>query len=159
ANTIRKDNPSLRIHPSGPGDFEGLRSIVDQLDSLEDIGTGMRPKELLRVVLGEVAPGSKVEPAISLKGDISELLFGLYEDGIIQMMVEGGASVAHEFHSKGLVDEYIFYISPTIIGGSNGVPLMAGEGAIDLDSSWKGQITQVRRFGPDIRITVLPQSG
>ncbi len=159
ANTIRKDNPSLRIHPSGPGSFEGLRSIADNLEALEDIGTGKRPKELARIVLGNIVPGSKVEPASSFTGDISQLLLGLNDDGIIQLMVEGGAYVAYEFHSRGLVDEYVFYISPTIIGGSNGVPLMDGEGAVDLNSSFKGQITQVRRFGPDIRITVLPQSG
>jgi diaminohydroxyphosphoribosylaminopyrimidine deaminase/5-amino-6-(5-phosphoribosylamino)uracil reductase len=131
AGTVRADDPSLTVrHVEG--------------------------RDPLRVVLGEAPPGAKVAPALEFKGDLDELLDELGNRGILQALVEGGATVAGKFHRAGLVDHYIVYVAPAIFGGDDARPLFAGPGAATMNDVWRGAITGVTHLGGDIRIDVSP---
>ncbi|HVE46410.1 MAG TPA: bifunctional diaminohydroxyphosphoribosylaminopyrimidine deaminase/5-amino-6-(5-phosphoribosylamino)uracil reductase RibD [Acidimicrobiales bacterium] len=127
AGTVRADNPSLTVR------------AVD----------GPEPQ---RVVLGAAPPGAKVHPAWEVSGDLCDVLDDLGHRGIIQLLVEGGATVAHGFHAAGLVDRYVFYLAPALMGGDDGKPLFAGPGAPTLEAMWRGRIVDVTTLGSDIRI-------
>ena len=47
--------------------------------------------------------------------------------------MEGGATVAHDFHAGGLVDRYVLYLAPALFGGDDARPLFAGPGAPTID--------------------------
>ena len=49
--------------------------------------------------------------------------------GHLQLLVEGGATVAHAFHQQGLVDRYVLYLAPALFGGDDARGLFAGAGA------------------------------
>ena len=49
--------------------------------------------------------------------------------GHLQLLVEGGATVAHAFHRAGLVDRYVVYLAPALFGGDDAAGLFAGPGA------------------------------
>ena len=69
------------------------------------------------------------------------------------MLVEGGATVAHAFHAAGLVDRYVIYLAPALMGGSDGAPLFAGPGAPTIaDVCGAGASIDVTRLGDDIRL-------
>ena len=53
--------------------------------------------------------------------DIESLLDTLGKDGVIQLMVEGGPTIATEFHRRGFINQYIFHIAP-VVGGSDSAP-------------------------------------
>ena len=69
-------------------------------------------------------------------------------------LVEGGSTVAHAFHRAGLVDRYVVYLAPALMGGDDGRALFAGPGAPSMDELWRGRITSVQRLGDDGRIEV-----
>src|SRR3954454_16392960 len=72
AGTVRADDPSLTVrHTSG--------------------------RDPLRVVLGQAPPGAKVHPALELSGDLESVLDKLGGMSVVQVLVEGGAQVAHDF--------------------------------------------------------------
>jgi len=131
AGTVRSDDPSLTVR----------------------LAEGPDP---LRVVLGHAPDAALVHPALELDGDLRVVLDELGERGCVQVLVEGGATVAGDFHRAGLVDRYVIYLAPTLLGGDDGRPLFAGPGAATLSDAWSGQVTSVTRLGPDLRIELSP---
>jgi diaminohydroxyphosphoribosylaminopyrimidine deaminase/5-amino-6-(5-phosphoribosylamino)uracil reductase len=71
---------------------------------------------------------------------------------VLQAMVEGGAAVAHDLHAAGLVDRYVLYLAPALMGGDDGRSLFAGAGASTIDDVWRGRIVSVTQLGDDVRI-------
>ena len=67
--------------------------------------------------------------------------------GVLQLLVEGGATVAHDFHAAGLVDRYVLYLAPAFFGGDDGRPLFAGPGAGTIGDVWRGQTGVGRTTG------------
>jgi diaminohydroxyphosphoribosylaminopyrimidine deaminase / 5-amino-6-(5-phosphoribosylamino)uracil reductase len=132
AGTVRADDPELTVR-------------------LEDAVERQQP---LRVVLGRAPAGAEVHPAPELSGDLRDVLTELGSRGVIQLLVEGGSSVAHDFHAAGLVDRYVLYLAPVLFGGDDGRPLFAGPGAGTIGDVWKGRLVSVERLGEDLRVEV-----
>ena len=112
----------------------------------------------LRVVLGSAPAGAQVHPCVEMRGPLDEVLRDLGRQGVVQAMVEGGATVAGEFHRQGLVDRYVLYLAPALFGGDDARPLLAGPGAPTIDGVWRGRISSVERLGQDLRIELEPCS-
>jgi diaminohydroxyphosphoribosylaminopyrimidine deaminase/5-amino-6-(5-phosphoribosylamino)uracil reductase len=127
AGTVRADDPALTVR-AVPG------------------------RDPLRVVLGRAPAGARIHPALELAGDLGAVLDELGGRGVIQLLVEGGAAVAHDFHAAGLVDRYVLYLAPALFGGDDGRALFAGPGAATLSQLWRGEILDVARVGPDLRV-------
>jgi diaminohydroxyphosphoribosylaminopyrimidine deaminase / 5-amino-6-(5-phosphoribosylamino)uracil reductase len=130
AGTVRRDNPALTVR-----DAEG--------------------RDPLRVVLGHPDPAARVMPALCYEGDLRPLLDDLGADDVVQLLVEGGSGVAGSFHRAGLVNQYVLYYAPAIMGGDDGLSAFGGQGAPTMEVVWRGRIAGVRRIGPDLRIDVL----
>ncbi len=131
AGTVREDDPELTVRLWGPVENQPLR-----------------------VVLGDIPAGAKVAPAVSMKGELAGILDQLGERGVLQLLVEGGSRVAHEFHEQRLVDRYVFYVAPSLFGGEDARPLFAGDGAATMPDLWRGRIVAVEQLGDDLRIDV-----
>ena len=72
--------------------------------------------------------GARVQPALEMSGEPGAVLDELGAQGVLQVLVEGGARVAHAFHRAGLVDRYVLYLAPALFGGDDAVPMFAGPG-------------------------------
>jgi len=127
AGTVRADDPSLTVR-----EVEG--------------------DDPLRVVLGSAPPDAKVHPCIELGGPLTEVLDLLGSKGILQVLVEGGATVAGAFHREGLVDRYVIYVAPALLGGDDGRPTFHGPGAPTMADVWRGRITNLEQLGNDVKI-------
>src|SRR5205085_4082928 len=90
--------------------------------------------------------------ALELEGDHDDVLAVRGRRGVVQAMVEGGATVAGEFHRAGLVDRYVLYLAPALFGGDDGRPLFAGSGARTIGEAWRGRIAAVERLGDDLKV-------
>ena len=108
------------------------------------------------MVLGRAPEGAKVHPCLEHDGDLGDLLDQLGAKGHLQVLVEGGATVAHAFHVAGLVDRYVFYVAPVLFGGDDARGLFAGPGAATISDVWRGAVRSVTRLGPDVRIDLDP---
>lgn len=137
AGTVRADDPALTV-----------RLPADEL------APGfVQPR---RLVLGSVAPDAAVQPAQTLEGDLGPALAELGHQGVLQLLVEGGARVAHELHGAGLVDRYVLYLAPALFGGDDARGLFAGPGAPTLDELWRGTIVATRVLDGDLRLDLEP---
>ncbi|HET6663506.1 MAG TPA: bifunctional diaminohydroxyphosphoribosylaminopyrimidine deaminase/5-amino-6-(5-phosphoribosylamino)uracil reductase RibD [Acidimicrobiales bacterium] len=132
AGTVRADDPALTVRHVG----------------------GRDP---LRVVLGKAPPGAKVHPALELEGDLGEVLDELGRRDVIQLLVEGGATVAGAFHRAGLVDRYVVYMAPVLFGGDDASGLFTGPGASTMTDVWRGRIAGVTHLGDDLRVDLYPR--
>jgi diaminohydroxyphosphoribosylaminopyrimidine deaminase/5-amino-6-(5-phosphoribosylamino)uracil reductase len=132
AGTVRADDPALTVR-------------------LDD---GVEREQPLRVVLGRAPAAAKVRPALELSGDLGDILNELGRRGVLRLLVEGGASVAHDFHTAGLVDRYVLYLAPVLFGGDDGRPIFAGPGAGTIGDVWKGRIVSIEQLGEDLRVEV-----
>ncbi|MDE3087717.1 MAG: bifunctional diaminohydroxyphosphoribosylaminopyrimidine deaminase/5-amino-6-(5-phosphoribosylamino)uracil reductase RibD [Acidobacteriota bacterium] len=135
AGTVRADDPQLTVRGQAPP-------------------PGGQP---LRVVLGQVPDGARVLPALERTGDPAAVLDELGGKGVLQVLVEGGAQVARQFHEAGLVDRYVLYLAPALFGGDDGRPLFAGPGVPSMAELWRGRIVSVARLGPDLRVELAPR--
>jgi diaminohydroxyphosphoribosylaminopyrimidine deaminase/5-amino-6-(5-phosphoribosylamino)uracil reductase len=129
AGTVRADNPALTV-----------RAV-----------TGRDPK---RVVLGNAPHDAAVHPCLEWSGPLEALLDRLGSEGVLQLLVEGGASVAAAFHRERLVDRYVMHLAPAFMGGDDGRPLFAGTGAASMGDLWRGRCVSVRPIGDDIEVVV-----
>lgn len=131
AGTVRCDDPKLTVR-----DAEG--------------------PEPLRIVLGSAPPTARIHPCLELSGDLGDVLGQLGGKGVLSVLVEGGATVARAFHSAGLVNRYLVYLGPALLGGDDGRPLFAGAGVPTIAEAWRGHLGSVERLGADLRIELLP---
>ena len=129
SGTVRRDNPTLTTR------------LVD----------GPSPR---RIVLGHAPEQANVHPCLEWDKSLSELLDTLGNDGVLQLMVEGGATVASSFHQQNLVDRYVLYVAPAFMGGNEGAPLFNGESAPSMQQLWRGTLRSVRQLESDIEVTI-----
>ena len=130
AGTIRNDDPRLTV-----------RSVE-----------GKNPR---RIVIGDIPQGSRVEPAESWKGSLEALIEKLGDEGVLQLLVEGGADLAGQMHRANLIDRYVVYVSPSIMGGDDGKSLLSGPGAATMDSLRRGKFVNVTQLGEDVRLDLV----
>jgi diaminohydroxyphosphoribosylaminopyrimidine deaminase/5-amino-6-(5-phosphoribosylamino)uracil reductase len=135
AGTVRADDPKLTV-----------RGVVAP--------DGHPVREPLRVVLGRAPGTAAIQPCLELQGTPADVLDELGRRGIVQVMIEGGAGVAGAFHRSGLVDRYVVYLAPALMGGDDGRAVLAGPGAAGIEGLWRGHIDHVTRLGADLRLDV-----
>jgi len=135
AGTVRADDPMLTVR-----------------DHVPTVAVPSRGLDPLRVVLGAADPDRRVHPALEWTDDLGDLLDELGRRGVLQVLVEGGATVAGAFDRAGLVDEYVVYVAPAVFGGDDGRPVLAGPGAPTMGAVRRGRFVDVRQIGPDLRI-------
>jgi diaminohydroxyphosphoribosylaminopyrimidine deaminase/5-amino-6-(5-phosphoribosylamino)uracil reductase len=87
-----------------------------------------------------------------MSGDLDDILDDLGRRGVLQLLVEGGPTVAGDFHRAGLVDRYVVYLAPALFGGEDARGLFAGAGAKTIDDIWRGRIVAVDQLGADLRV-------
>ncbi len=135
AGTVRSDNPMLTVR-------------------LPHAEQGSGDTEPLRVVLGSAPADAAIQPCLELSGELSAILEDLGDRGVLQVMVEGGATVAKAFHEAGLVDRYVVYVAPAFFGGDDAVGLFSGPGVPTIGQLWRGRIVDVARVGDDLRLEI-----
>lgn len=173
--TVLHDDPSLTVRADeleldNAADIaarQPLRVVVDsQLNMPTDAkmlsaeGLSLKDLALIATACDDLLPmpieGAEV---VCLAGDggqvdLSALLKVLAEKECNRVLVEAGAELAGAFLQAGLVDEFIIYMAPKLLGSSARplltLPLDSMDQQVALD------ITDMRQVGDDIRITARP---
>ncbi|MEM9201771.1 MAG: bifunctional diaminohydroxyphosphoribosylaminopyrimidine deaminase/5-amino-6-(5-phosphoribosylamino)uracil reductase RibD [Actinomycetota bacterium] len=138
AGTVREDDPSLTVR-----DWTAPRGTPPATD----------PR---RVVLGTAVANARVQPCLSWDGPLDRLLEQLGSDGVVQLMVEGGARVIGDFHRAGLIDRFVLYQAPVLFGGDDAKGMFTGAGAPSITAVDRGEIVSIARVGDDLRIEFKP---
>jgi len=93
-----------------------------------------------------------VLPDANGRVDLSALMDALGARGALSVLVEGGASLAWGALSSGVVDKVAFFYAPVIIGGTEAVSGVAGEGFGRVDEALGLRDMTVRRVARDLLV-------
>jgi diaminohydroxyphosphoribosylaminopyrimidine deaminase / 5-amino-6-(5-phosphoribosylamino)uracil reductase len=152
SGTVLADNPSLTVRDAddNPLPDQPLRVVVD---SRGRTPAGARVRD--RAAETWVATAAEVGTNPSGCVDLTALLLELHRRGHVVVLLEGGPQLAGSFLREGLVDEFVAYLAPTLLGA--GRPALVGSGVATLADALALDITDVRRVGPDVRIAGRPR--
>ncbi|MDX8031527.1 bifunctional diaminohydroxyphosphoribosylaminopyrimidine deaminase/5-amino-6-(5-phosphoribosylamino)uracil reductase RibD [Lentzea sp. BCCO 10_0856] len=139
ANTVRKDDPALTAR-----DADGMPL----------------PRQPLPVVVGmsDLPDGAKLQhTALHLRThDPDDVLAALAARGVVDVLLEGGATVAGAFWRAGRIDRVLAYIAPTLLG--NGPAAVLDAGVSTITDAVRLTVEDVTMSGPDLRISAVPQT-
>lgn len=127
-----------------------------------DADGGLLPRQPVPVVVGRrevpasaALSGHPHQPLLFDGLDLPGLLAELHGRGMRSVFIEGGPTVASAFVAAGLVDEYLIYLAPTLIGGPR---LALGDiGVASIGEQRRLLIHSLDRLGDDVLIVARPQ--
>ena len=163
-NTVIKDNPMLISRASGAR--QPSRIIVDSrlktpLSSRLFSNIEISP---LIIATTKNISGRKRMPyekkgarILSLKAkgsrvDLKALLKALAGMEMTHLLVEGGGELIWSFIEEGLVDEFLFFMAPKIIGGKDAVTAVEGNGFGRIKEAVVLKNLKIKHFKEDILI-------
>jgi diaminohydroxyphosphoribosylaminopyrimidine deaminase / 5-amino-6-(5-phosphoribosylamino)uracil reductase len=102
--------------------------------------------------------GARVESVPLVQGhlDFVRVLERLGALQINEVFIEGGSRFVAAWLASGLVDEWLLYIAPKLLG-ADALPLADFGGLADMDSAPGFEIHDTVRVGPDLRLRLLPK--
>jgi diaminohydroxyphosphoribosylaminopyrimidine deaminase/5-amino-6-(5-phosphoribosylamino)uracil reductase len=125
---------------------------------------GLFPHQPRPVVVGRrPVPGDAavhrhpLRPWFEPEHDVAALLTTLHQRGVRRVFVEGGPTLASAFVRAGLVDEYLVYLAPTLLGGDR--VALGDIGVTGIDEQRRLRIGQLLRLGDDVLLVAEPAPG
>jgi diaminohydroxyphosphoribosylaminopyrimidine deaminase / 5-amino-6-(5-phosphoribosylamino)uracil reductase len=170
AGTALADSPSLTVRDTALlPERQPLRVLLDARGRVPASGplfdTSLAPTLVItmagtdraacaawRAAGAEVAV---VPPAADLRLDLAAVLRLLGQRGVLQAMVEGGATTAGAFVQAGLVNRLVLYVGPQSLGES-ARPLFAGPGPGRMADAGQWRLLGARQLGGDARLEYEP---
>jgi len=121
------------------------------------------PHQPLRVVVGESAIPADFnifnEQAQTLQletHDLNQVLLQLWQRGVKHVWVEGGPTLASRFVAAGLVNEYLVYLAPMLIGGPGNA--LQDLGVATMSQARELKIVETQALGADLLIVARAAS-
>lgn len=118
-------------------------------------------RQPLRVVVGErgIPEGARVldtaaETVHVRTRDPAEVLALLGQRGVVDVLLEGGPTLAGAFAGAGVIDRIVGYVAPALLGAGPTALGPAGVSTITEARRWR--VEGVTMSGDDVRITAVP---
>ena len=146
----------LRVVVDGHGRTPLSARILDDVaPTLVVVGTDADPErvKLLRSSAAEVVELPRRDGRIDLRA----LLVTLYEREVLQILVEGGATLAGSFVREQLVDRVVGYHAPALLGA--GPPVLNDAGVTTLAAALRLRLDDVQQLGNDVRVVATVDQG
>ncbi|MGP7816276.1 bifunctional diaminohydroxyphosphoribosylaminopyrimidine deaminase/5-amino-6-(5-phosphoribosylamino)uracil reductase RibD [Niallia sp. 01092] len=166
--TVLADNPKLTTRLSIPSK-NPVRIIMDsKLRTPVDANVADCSQAATIIVTTEDANNEKAK-ALAAKGvqiitvssedgkiNSKEALKYLYKEGITDILLEGGSEINASFLREGLIQKYIIYVAPKILGGKNSYTPFRGDDVETIHEAVELSYETVEKVGSDLRITAYP---
>ena len=166
--TVLADDPALTCRLRGYAGPQPLRVVIDSairtpptacvLDQKAPTliaTTAKASDEAVRAISDHGAEVVRL-PAREGRVDLVALLQELGARGLTDVLVEGGPTVIGDLVERRLVDRYMFYIAPKLLG-QVGLSAISGLVAPNIADARELTITSVRRTGADVKIEARPR--
>ena len=166
--TVLADDPALTCRLRGYTGPQPLRVILDSAARIPLTATVLNdaaptliattPKASEENVAALRARGAEVVrlPARDGRVDLAAVLAELGARELTDVLVEGGPTVIGDLVERRLVDRYVFYLAPKLLG-QVGLSAIAGLVAPNIADARELTITSVRRTGADVKIEARPR--
>lgn len=145
ANTVRRDDPLLLSRLSrGKQPIRVIVSGRSGIPSGAKIFSSSHKAPVLVVKPLRARSGAKV--------DLKKLLIELAKRDITNILVEGGGELIASLVEKDLVDRFLVFVSPKIIGGRDAKTAVEGNGIKKIKDALNLKDMSVKKFKYDILI-------
>jgi diaminohydroxyphosphoribosylaminopyrimidine deaminase/5-amino-6-(5-phosphoribosylamino)uracil reductase len=105
-----------------------------------------------------VPDSAALEPVTLVGGHLAGVLDQMGADGVLQLLVEGGADVAAQFVKADLVDRFIIYYAPAFALGHDALAMFAGRSVESMSELVRGRFETITQIGEDLRVEIVPFS-
>ena len=104
---------------------------------------------------GRLPPDAKIlhdagPPVTILNGDLEAGLKKLCDDGVTNLLLEGGPTLTGAMLDAGLVDEAWVFIAPKVLGDATGKSAVLGRSCTRIDEAQTLQLENIERLDNDI---------
>jgi diaminohydroxyphosphoribosylaminopyrimidine deaminase/5-amino-6-(5-phosphoribosylamino)uracil reductase len=168
--TILADNPRLDVRLEGYRGRQPARVVVDGrgrvpadalvVESAGETPTIIATTDLMSLeksqALADAGAEVMVVPRVEERIDLKRLLRDLGQRGFNSIMIEAGAALATAFITEELVDKYVFFIAPKLIGGTAALGFYGGIGVEDIKDARGLRFANCETVGDDIMIEAYP---
>ena len=173
--TLRQDDPQLTARPeSGQPERQPLAVVVTSL-----LPEPAAPLTLLRKRAGQTIFWTNAASSVSVRaealremgvrvwelpstGERLDLAAGFArlrsEAGCHTTLCEGGGRLALSLAKQGLMDEFLYFLAPKILGDAKAIPVFAGASIETMDQALRLRLSDVRPSGQDLLLTYMPLS-
>lgn len=168
--TVLADDPLLTTRLRHRTGKDPIRIVVDtrlkipasarvlHVDSVAEtvlaVGEGVSEKRLRAIQKSGVS--TLICPTREGKLDLTALVNSLGAMSITSVLLEGGATLMGAMIREKLVDKFLFFKAPKILGGDDGIPMAAGPGPKRMDESLCLKDVVIRRLGEDLLVMGYP---
>jgi diaminohydroxyphosphoribosylaminopyrimidine deaminase/5-amino-6-(5-phosphoribosylamino)uracil reductase len=168
-STVVRDDPKLTVRLRGYRGRQPLRVVVDSsartpadaaiLDEAAATLIATTDKATEDAVNALKARGAEVLRFPSREGrvDLAAVLEQLGRRGMTGVLVEGGPTLLGDAVERGLVDRFVFYIAPKLLG-SGGPGAVAALVAPTIADARDLRVGSVRHVGADLKVEAYPRS-
>jgi diaminohydroxyphosphoribosylaminopyrimidine deaminase/5-amino-6-(5-phosphoribosylamino)uracil reductase len=167
AATVLADNPRLDVRIETPR--QPLRVVLDRRRSVPKKARILAPPgEVLlfcaappkgrRVQTDESVGAARIERVRTLRGhlDLKRVFARLGQLQVNDVLVEAGPRLSGALFAAGLVDEWLLYLAPKLLGPA-AKPLTALARLTKLTAAPQFEILDSRAVGPDLRLRLVPR--
>jgi diaminohydroxyphosphoribosylaminopyrimidine deaminase/5-amino-6-(5-phosphoribosylamino)uracil reductase len=168
-STVVRDDPNLTVRLRGYRGRQPLRVVVDSAARTPADATVLNDAAPTLIATTEKATEDAVgvlkahsaevlrSPSRDGRVDLSAVLEQLGRRGVASVLVEGGPTLLGDAVERGLVDRFVFYIAPKLLG-SGGPGAVAALVAPTIADARDLRVGSVRHVGADLRIEAYPRS-
>ncbi len=167
ADTLLADDPSL--FPRPPHGRKPFRVILDARGRVDSSARVLQDEKRGQTIMATTSAcpasrrmewaeaGAQVWVLAANRRGVSlpALLGRLGREGLLHVLCEGGAELAASFAKASLVDQYVFFLAPKLIGGTGAKGSIGGNGWL-LDKAPRLVFRECLRLGEDILIRAEP---
>ncbi len=168
--TVQADNPALTVRLGRAGARDPLRVVVDthlrtplqsaviHHQSLSNtlIAVGTHVAAATRKSVERPGVSTVTCPTRAGRIDLAILMDILAEKSITNILLEGGGILTGAMLRERLIDKCYIFVAPKLLGGGDGIPMLAGEGPKTMDQSVNLKQVRIRRFDDDILVSGYP---
>ncbi|MGD9677702.1 MAG: bifunctional diaminohydroxyphosphoribosylaminopyrimidine deaminase/5-amino-6-(5-phosphoribosylamino)uracil reductase RibD [Vulcanibacillus sp.] len=166
--TVLADNPQLTVRPKEKG-LSPIRVIIDTYlkvpMDVKVITDNESPTIIFTTKNASIEKIRQLEKqnirVIIVRGDINVSLIDVFRElgdmGITSVLVEGGAILIGSLFDEKLIDKYICFIAPKLVGGALSPSSISGKGIAEMNEAIKLSNISITRYADDICLTGYPE--
>lgn len=168
--TVLADNPSLTTRLAHRQGKNPIRVILDShLRTPLDANVVNTAQAQTIIVTSEQSDRQKAAlyeekgvklvfvPQTETGLNLDVALEALYKLGITDVLVEGGGAINASFLRAGLIQKFLVYVAPKVLGGRHSVTPFTGDDVDTIDAAMLLEFGDVEKIGTDLRITAYPK--
>lgn len=165
--TVLADDPALTARDVRAR-RQPLRVVVDSAARTPAGARVLGPEAPTLIVATGAAPPGRVRALRDAGAEVLEvpsedgrvalpaMLGELARRGVMDLLLEGGGTLAGAFIAAGLIDRFVWYVAPKLLGGAGTAGPLEGWAARAIGDAAALVIESVRRVGEDLRVEARP---